>query len=370
MVGVAASALVAACAPAPPSSGPAGDPAAPVITRFSESHRASGAPQTSVLSWRISDANRDPLTCRIDTDGDATFDRVISPCSSSSTALASFVTPGARTLSLEVDDGNTDPVSQTLVVDVGAAASEPFNITVRLAPGMDPAHAAAFEAAARRWETVIRSGVPDEYLSIPGGVFAWIPAYEGTVDDLLIDAQSEPIDGPKKILGQAGAVAARDNGIPFYGVMRFDSADLDYLADRGALQDTILHEMGHVLGLGGGWLLRGFVSDILTGNPTYNQPAANSVWGELGGTGQLPLENVGGLGTLAVHWNEAVFGSELMTGYLNVGVAPLSRLTIAGLADLGYGVDLSVADPYSLPGSNAAEVIPTGEVQPVGLTAG
>ncbi len=80
---------------------------------------------------------------------------------------------------------------------------------MRLAPGMDPRHASAFESAARRWEDVIVAGVPDEYLSIPGGVFAWIPAYDGVVDDLLIDAQSEPIDGRGRVLGQAGAVAAR-----------------------------------------------------------------------------------------------------------------------------------------------------------------
>ncbi len=147
--------------------------------------------------------------------------------------------------------------------------------------------------------------------------------------------------------------------------MRFDSADLDYLADRGAFEDTILHEMGHILGIGGGWLLRGFVSDLLSGSPTYNRPAANAVWKELGGSGQVPLESGGGLGTAAVHWSEDVFGSELMTGYLNIGVAPLSRLTVAALADLGYGVDVAQADVYSLPGAVAPIVIPTGGVEPV-----
>lgn len=38
-----------------------------------------------------------------------------------------------------------------------------------------------------------------------------------------------------------------------------------------------------------------------------------------------------------------------MTGYLNLGVqAPLSRVTVGGLEDIGYEVDYKRADPYRL----------------------
>jgi hypothetical protein len=40
----------------------------------------------------------------------------------------------------------------------------------------------------------------------------------------------------------------------------------------------------------------------------------------------------------------------LLTGYLNPGNNPVSRMTIASLADLGYQVTLDTADSYSLPG--------------------
>ena len=43
-----------------------------------------------------------------------------------------------------------------------------------------------------------------------------------------------------------------------------------------------------------------------------------------------------------------------MTGYLGRRPARMSRLTIAALADLGYGVDLGQADPYTLPTPSAA----------------
>lgn len=38
-----------------------------------------------------------------------------------------------------------------------------------------------------------------------------------------------------------------------------------------------------------------------------------------------------------------------MTGFLNPGVEnPLSRVTIQSLADMGYTVDITQADPYTL----------------------
>jgi hypothetical protein len=40
-----------------------------------------------------------------------------------------------------------------------------------------------------------------------------------------------------------------------------------------------------------------------------------------------------------------------MTGFLDFGANPLSRLSIASLADMGFQVDPDQADPYSLPGS-------------------
>ena len=39
-------------------------------------------------------------------------------------------------------------------------------------------------------------------------------------------------------------------------------------------------------------------------------------------------------------------GSELMTGFLNSGLNPLSGITIATLEDLGYSVDYSTAESY------------------------
>lgn len=44
-----------------------------------------------------------------------------------------------------------------------------------------------------------------------------------------------------------------------------------------------------------------------------------------------------------------MFGNELMTGFVGAAGNPLSRMTAASLDDMGYGVDLTAAEPYSLP---------------------
>lgn len=63
------------------------------------------------------------------------------------------------------------------------------------------------------------------------------------------------------------------------------------------------------------------------------------------------------------HWREAVFGEELMSTVLTSGSPPLSLITIESLADMGYGVDLTRADAYTLPtGGIAALTAPDGPV--------
>ena len=46
------------------------------------------------------------------------------------------------------------------------------------------------------------------------------------------------------------------------------------------------------------------------------------------------------------HWRQSVFGDELMTPAFTGNVHPLSRVTVASLADLGYVVNLAAADAY------------------------
>ena len=60
------------------------------------------------------------------------------------------------------------------------------------------------------------------------------------------------------------------------------------------------------------------------------------------------MEDTGGQGTVDSHWRESVFDNELMTGFIGPGANPLSAITLQALADMGYSVNLSAADPYTL----------------------
>ena len=53
-----------------------------------------------------------------------------------------------------------------------------------------------------------------------------------------------------------------------------------------------------------------------------------------------------------------MFGDELMTlGWTWPYHAPLSRITVASLADLGYEVNLDAADAYRVPSTAAAKPV-------------
>ena len=64
----------------------------------------------------------------------------------------------------------------------------------------------------------------------------------------------------------------------------------------------------------------------------------------------MPVHNSGGSGSADGHWRESVFDNELMSPYLSSGqTEPLSAITVQSLADMGYVVDVSQADSFTLP---------------------
>lgn len=140
-------------------------------------------------------------------------------------------------------------------------------------------------------------------------------------------------------------------------MMQFDSADLDYMINQGILADVILHEMGHVLGFGTIW-----GASYAGLNTTFGQYTGANALAEYrqmsGNTAAtyVPLETGGGAGTANSHWSESVFGAELMTGYAS-GSMPLSRLTVAAMKDLGYVVDYSAAESYTLGSTSLMGVV-------------
>jgi hypothetical protein len=363
---VGVSALVVACVPAP---GPGtttttttiATPTPPSIDSFVIKGGVGPAPSLVALAWTATDPNGDELTCSIDGDGDGIDDIVVEDCGGTTSRNVEFADPGTRTARLTVQDSTFAPVVATRVIDVPTGTIETFDIELRGVGGLTVDQAAAFTQAEAYWESAIVRGIADfptvpRPPCLPAGS-ADLPA---VVDDLVIDVGIGPIDGAGSILGQAGPTCfSTGNDLPLHGVMEFDTADVANLLTDGSFDEVILHEMAHVLGIGTMWdtTLFGGARKVISGAggpyPSFTGGRGVAEYSSLGAAGNVPVENVGGPGTRDAHWRETTFANELMTGYLNSGSNPVSRLTIASLADLGYQVTLGVAQPYSLPGGLA-----------------
>ena len=231
-----------------------------------------------------------------------------------------------------------------------------FKIVVKfIDDNMTPNQKAIFETAADRWAQIITEGLEDAFVNVPpGGCIAGDPGVLGIIDDIVILAGAPDIDGPGGIAGQAGPCVIRlggfTNGLPAYGVMSFDKADIDQLEALGLLNGVIQHEMGHVLGLGSTRLWFHDIVDFQGLDTRHIGTNSVNQWRDLGGSGNVPVAITGGRGTRNSHWREDTFGNELMTGFINSATSlPLSRQTIGGLDDLGYVVNYAAADPYELP---------------------
>ena len=205
--------------------------------------------------------------------------------------------------------------------------------------------------AARRWMSIIREDLPD-YTFTQGwsgtcGDHSYaIPSGE-RIDDLRIYITSTGIPDDSHLAGWAGSLVLRETSqLTVLGCM--------WISFEGRYVDTVLHEMGHVLGIGNSW---GDLIQDPNGDPYFDGPLAIAAFNDAGGRNyagkKVPVDSD------LIHWRDSVFNprlnnefkNELMTAWLYFAPKMLSAITIQALADLGYGVDVTQADSYTLPGA-------------------
>ena len=130
--------------------------------------------------------------------------------------------------------------------------------------------------------------------------------------------------------------------------------------DPSTFLDTVIHELAHAMGYGTIWeqlSLVGSNADTATSavQGTYEYTGTNTLaaYQNLLNDKTLsfvPLETTSGTGTAAVHWSTAVFNGELMLKSPKPDYAeptPISTVTLASFADLGYVVDYSKVAAYA-----------------------
>lgn len=253
--------------------------------------------------------------------------------------------------------------ADTLTATVNATVRSEYNADVRFfGPAPAPDAMTSFAAAAARIRASVVGDVPDisEFVKTPFDASrCGVPGVtvSEVVDDVIIYATVTRIDGPGRILASAGGCLVRPSpNHAIIGVMTFDSEDIAGLVASGRLDDTVLHEMLHVVGVSAFiWDLRGLIAGQATPETRFTGVLGVAACVSLGGAfacpSSVPLENLGGPGTADSHWRETIFDSELMTGTIEREDVDnqFSLMTIQSLADIGYVVNTAAADPYVVP---------------------
>ena len=357
---------------------------------------------TASLSFEVAVPNRPPgLTAALPdltlTVGDARPVRLLGyfsdpegdpitfSASSSDATRASVATSGS-TVTVTAEREGSARVTVRATDALGLSAEASFNVTIEAAAppasydidiiwdsSVPSSSRSAIEQAVSVWEGILAdSELADISVNARRTCFGYTTEEAiGVIDDLAILFVVDAIDGVRKVLGTAGPCFVRTgSGLPTFGVVILDSADLPWMSATG-LSNIVLHEIAHVLGFGSLWSVTNpssGASDSETVDTHF--PGANAIaaFNAAGGTsytgGKVPVANVapGKDG----HWRWSMFDGELMAPAIsNSTSAALSAITIQALADLGYSVSAASADAFTVVLPDRPPGIPPADFGPM-----
>ena len=342
----------------------------PVVSRQLPGHRLrEGSPRGELeLLDYFSDPDGDSLTFGVSAKTPGIVDATIDG------DVLTLVTTGEG--SVEVEVVATDPgglwVAQSTQVTVLQGFVGGFNLdVVPIGPESERLQG-VLGVAARRWREILRvTELPNIPVTAQDQLecFDWIPDVRvSEVDDLLVYVRVVDLDGAGGVLARAGPCRLRaGSNLPYVGRIEVDSADVAQMEESGSLTGILLHELGHVLGFGTTWGYLGLLRDPSfpdnwDADTHFAGALARKAFDEAGGSkyvagAKVPVEvaTLFNRASADSHWRESVLDTELMTSYgEESGITELSAITIQSLADLGYTVDVQLADKYQLPSAQGA----------------
>lgn len=281
---------------------------------------------------------------------------------------------GTATVTVTARDASGLATDLSFGVEVRSAGGA-FNITLDFGGTATGAQRTAILSATELWMSVLAdTELPDMPVNHDvecHGARASVPT--GTVDDLMILVEIRNIDGPGRTLAQAGMCRLREGSmLPYVSAMFFDTADFDDLIGSGDATELAVHEIAHALGFGLLWPARGLLRNRSFGvgaiDAHFIGPLAIAAFDAAGGesyTGgaKVPVENLGGGGSANLHWRGSVLRGELLRPLNALGEREtFSAITVQSMADLGYAVDVGLAEPYTLPAARAGARAKTDRV--------
>lgn len=268
-----------------------------------------------------------------------------------SESIRSFLNAG--NYFLQVMSYNNQTANYNVATNFTAAGSDNRRFSIQTnfgigSDGLSSAMRTAVNEAARFWENVISYSSFDSNHTLAIDVGGTVQEWSDT----------------RRVLASAGFrngnVDTTGRWMPTSGVANINTnpdAVNSLSSDINYFRDVMIHEFGHVLGIGTLWESYGR-NLINRSTETYNA-STNAGWayGELRGTftpTAIQLTTGEGLGSDYSHWREGVFGNELMTHAANRDGMPLSQMTIASLRDIGWNVNYGAAQSYSIPSSSGS----------------
>jgi hypothetical protein len=203
-----------------------------------------------------------------------------------------------------------------------------------------------------------------------------------TVHGLLVLVVVEDLGSAATLASSGPCMVRGSNGLPLVAVMKLNTADVAGLEADGRLETVAFHELFHTLGFGTVWTGNDSPFDLVSGSDSDPRflghralAKAKSDNGAPADWTSVPLEGGSFEGTSSAHWRQSTFASdsshyEIMTGYVAPASADfheqLSATTLGSLADLGYQVDYTKADAYTIPNPSALRALVSADAKALG----
>jgi len=262
------------------------------------------------------------------------------------------------------------------VLEVKAAEpADSFDLELTLVNEGTASQNGIITQVASRYEAMIGLGGADGTVSMPEDACApGMPALvQHQVDDFDLWVIIGPLDGAGNAVAMSGTCAERGVseigwvGMPGIGAVVLDEADIGQMESDGVLEAVVTREIARALGFNP----RIWARDDFFRNPSLpeapdadthmNAPLVVAAFNDLGGAdyagAKVPLENGAMAGISDAYWRESVFGNEVMTPYVTADSSPLSRITLEALYEVRLEIDVTMADPFTLPGAGGGAAV-------------
>ena len=204
------------------------------------------------------------------------------------------------------------------------AESEPLLDVVWQSDDVSPCVRGLFNDAAAWWSAAVGAD-----------------GHAGIVVD--VDVERTALGGP--LAYAAGWDETGRGGLPNRGVVGLADGIFGgwwWHPDTALLYETIRHELGHVLGVGmARW------NDLMRDEPTphFGEEAARAAFRHLGfrcDCDTVPIDP-----DSRAHWHREVLANEMMNPYYRPSGMFVTEVTLGALADLGWAVDMNMAEEYA-----------------------